>query len=84
MGELGVLGILAKSPNVAKKLAQHAGKDAKDIWAEAYNTGNTVAFNTAKGPYDVWNGKYTATRPKGATFMHPEGIDAAWKAAGGE
>jgi hypothetical protein len=84
MGDSGILGVLSKSPKIAEELAQLTGKNAKDIWAEAHNSGNTAAFNTAKSPYDVWSGQYTQIRPRGATFMHPEGIDAAWKAAGGE
>jgi hypothetical protein len=52
-----------------------------DQWAEWQNAGGKVNFNVVKSPYDVWNGKYTAIRPRGATFEHPEGIDAAYAKA---
>lgn len=53
-----------------------------DKWAESQNAGGLLnKFNIAKSPYDVWGGKYTAIRPRGATFEHPEGIDAAYAKA---
>ena len=52
-----------------------------DKWAESQNVGGKVNFNVVKSPYDVWGGKYTAIRPRGATFEHPEGIEAAYKKA---
>jgi hypothetical protein len=54
--------------------------DNADMWAESQNAGGKVNFNVDKSPYDVWNGKYTAIRPRGATYAHPEGIDAAYDA----
>jgi hypothetical protein len=75
---------MALSPRVASLLADKMGTSAKDLWAISQNTGGKVAFNTVKSPYDVWSGQYSQIRPRGATFMHPEGIDAAWKAAGGK
>jgi hypothetical protein len=51
----------------------------RDAWAELKNKSKPYSFNTAKSPYDVWGGQYTAIRPKGATYAHPEGIDAAFE-----
>lgn len=53
----------------------------RDAWAEIMNKVEPYSFNTAKSPYDVWNGKYSAIRPRGATYAHPEGIDAAFEKA---
>lgn len=52
--------------------------EAKDRWAEFHNLGGKNNFNVVKSPYDVWNGQYTQIRPRGATYAHPEGIDAAY------
>jgi hypothetical protein len=54
--------------------------EAKDRWAELQNKGGAVNFNVAKAPYNVWGGQYTQIRPRGATYAHPEGIDAAFEA----
>lgn len=54
----------------------------KDQWVNLVNErmgGNQ--FNVANSPYDVWSGKYTQIRPKGATYANPEGIDAAYNNA---
>jgi hypothetical protein len=55
--------------------------EAKDRWAELQNLGGKNNFNVVKSPYDVWNGQYTQIRPRGATYAHPEGIDAAYAKA---
>lgn len=55
--------------------------EAKDRWAELQNKGGKVNFNVVKSPYDVWGGQYTQIRPRGATYAHPEGIDAAYAKA---
>ena len=48
-----------------------------------FKFGGGNAFNLAKSPYDVWGGQYKHIRPYGATFSHPEGLEAAYKNAGG-
>lgn len=55
-----------------------------DKWAELVNKGTPYSYNVAKSPYDVWSGKYTQIRPRGATYANPQGIEAGYnKAMGG-
>lgn len=52
-----------------------------DKWAEMINKQWPYTYNTAKSPYDVWSGKYTQVRPRGATFLSPDGIEADYNKA---
>lgn len=62
------------------RIAKDAG--TKDRWVEMVNEKfGDNQFNVAKSPYDVWSGKYTQIRPRGATYANPEGIDAAYNKA---
>ena len=67
---------------IALMAAAKAGevKD-KDKWAELVNKGIPYSYNTAQSPYDVWSGKYTQIRPRGATYANPEGIEANYTKA---
>lgn len=78
------MGMSDLPPEAMELLGGLLGKADKDRWAAAQNANGKVAFNVAKSPYEVWDGRYTQIRPKGATFEHPEGIDAAWKKIGGK
>lgn len=76
MGHSGITDALALA--IAAKMG--VGKD-KDKWAELVNTGLPYSYNTAQSPYDIWNGKYTQIRPRGATYANPEGIEANYTKA---
>ena len=71
---------------LAKAIVARSGISGGDMdkWAELVNKGTPYSYNVAKSPYDVWSGKYTQIRPRGATYANPEGIEAGYnKAMGG-
>lgn len=55
------------------------GGGTKDAYVKAMNDQTPYSFNVAQNPYEIWDGRYNQLRPRGATFLHPEGIDAAWQ-----